>query len=190
MANSETNLSPPLQAQRLTAFSPIAGDNATRLILGSMPGIKSLEASHYYAHPRNLFWPVLAEVLRHPGLLTTTTGTSDALFQHRYTAIKAAGLALWDVLRHCERPGSLDSAIRPESITCNDFQHFFDQHPKIEHVLLNGKTAEKLFKRHVLPELSPTLPLQLHALPSTSPANASIPRQQKLDAWHAALTIN
>ena len=84
----------------LTSFPPIVNDAAHTLILGSMPGELSLQMSQYYAHPRNLFWPIMGEL----------GGFDPTLpYPERIAHIQRVGFALWDVLQHCEREGSLDS---------------------------------------------------------------------------------
>jgi len=159
---------------RLEGFPPIAADRAHTLILGSMPGSASLAAYEYYAHRRNLFWPIIGKVL----------GIDPALpYAERTRRLAATGFALWDVLGACRRRGSLDSNIEAESIEVNDFETFFATHPSIERVFCNGATAEQCFRRHVLPMVGERFALALRRLPSTSPANASIPYVLKLAAW-------
>lgn len=84
-------------------FNPITNQSAKILILGSMPGVKSLEANEYYAHPRNAFWPIMNAIFGFDAALPYT---------QRIAALKAANVALWDVLQQCERTGSLDSPQR------------------------------------------------------------------------------
>jgi double-stranded uracil-DNA glycosylase len=91
-------------APALAGFPPVIGSASTVLILGSFPGAASLEAGHYYAHPRNLFWPILGELLGQP--------LSQLGFAERYRIVVERGLAIWDVLSACRRDGSLDSGIR------------------------------------------------------------------------------
>lgn len=163
---------------RIRSFPPIADEHARILILGSMPGKESLRTGQYYAHPRNAFWPILGEL----------TGASPALpYETRARILKSAGIALWDVLASCMRPGSLDADIDPDSIHPNDFAAFFETHPHITRVYFNGAAAEQYFRKHALPQLA-QLPLQLQRLPSTSPANASLRYEQKLQAWQAILS--
>lgn len=157
----------------IRSFPPVAAPDARRLILGSMPGEASLNAGQYYAHPRNAFWRIMGDLL----------GAGPALpYPARLARLTAAGIALWDVVADCERRGSLDAAIVRESVQANDFRHFFVEHPGIEQVFFNGTAAEKLFRRHVLPGLD-GVPIELHRLPSTSPAHAARGYADKLAAW-------
>jgi double-stranded uracil-DNA glycosylase len=159
------------------SFPPIARADARLLILGSMPGQASLAAREYYAHPRNAFWPIMATLLGF---------AADSPYAERTCALRAASIALWDVLDSCKRPGSLDSAIVRQSTAVNDFAGFFRSHPEIHHVFFNGVTAESIFRKHVLskPDRSG---LTLVRLPSTSPAHAGLSRDAKLDQWRSIL---
>jgi hypoxanthine-DNA glycosylase len=157
-------------------FAPIADTRATVLILGSMPGQASLRVGQYYAHPRNAFWPILGALV----------GAGPALpYDSRIRALRAARLALWDVLASCVRESSLDADIEPDSVTPNDFVAFFAKHPKITRVYFNGRMAEQCYRRHVRSGFTRT-PLT-YLLPSTSPANASWSYARKLSAWHAVV---
>lgn len=140
-----------------------------------MPGIASLQAGQYYAHPRNGFWPVLEAVWGIP---------AAASYAARARAVKQAGIAVWDVLASCRRRSSLDSDIDPRSIVVNDFTGFFRGHPAIRAIAFNGGTAAQLFRRHVLPDLAaPLRELPMLQLPSTSPANARLTLADKRRAW-------
>ena len=158
----------------LQGLAPIAARDARVLILGSMPGAASLQAQRYYAHPRNHFWPIMGELV----------GADPVLeYAQRLECLRAAGVALWDVLDRCEREGSLDSAIRDDTAQVNDFAGFFRCHPQVRSVLFNGAKAQAAYAR-----LAPPLDsVRSHRLPSTSPANASVPFAKKLAAWRDAL---
>ncbi len=158
---------------RVSSFPPVAATDARVLVLGSMPGVASLNAQRYYAHPRNAFWPLMGELLGFDPQLEYTA---------RLDALKQAGVALWDVLGHCERRGSLDADIVAGSVIANDFGRFFKAHPRIGSVFFNGNTAALAFRRHVLPTLKAQT-LTFHTLPSTSPANAGISLARKRAAW-------
>jgi hypoxanthine-DNA glycosylase len=157
----------------IQSFPPIIGPNARILILGSIPGAASLAANEYYAHPRNLFWRIIADLLDIDPLLDYSSKTQ---------ALITAQIAVWDVMKSCYRPGSLDAAIDKQSIVANDFNALFKNHPQIQQVFFNGATAEQSFRRLVLPGLI-CLPLSLQRLPSTSPAHAAMSYQQKLAHW-------
>lgn len=165
---------------QIHSFPPIENPSATILILGSMPGMESLRAAQYYAHPRNVFWKIMGEL----------TGAAPELpYETRVEKLKSAGIALWDVLASCTRHSSLDADIEAESIIANDFVSFLKSHPNITHVFFNGAMAEQSFRKHVLPVLANRPPHYLR-LPSTSPAHASLRYEQKLEAWKLILRNN
>jgi hypoxanthine-DNA glycosylase len=153
------------------SFMPVGNADAKVLILGSMPGKKSLEQKQYYAHPLNSFWKIMGELAgAHPCLS----------YAERLDILKSFGIALWDVLAACKRETSQDAHIREES--ANGFTAFFASHPHITQVYFNGNKAEQCFNRlvrgkQVLP------PLQFQRLPSTSPAHAGMRYTDKLQAW-------
>jgi hypoxanthine-DNA glycosylase len=160
-------------------FPPIEDAAARVLVLGSLPGRKSLEMREYYAQPYNAFWRIMGELF----------GAGPALeYPARMVRLRAHGLAVWDVLAEGEREGSLDSAIVPASIVVNDFASFFEHHAQLELICFNGNTAAGLFRRKVLPGLKHEwAAIERRALPSTSPAYASLRFEQKLTRWREAL---
>jgi hypoxanthine-DNA glycosylase len=162
---------------RVASFPPIAAEDANVLVLGTMPGVASLRARQYYAHPRNAFWPIVARLLGF---------AADVAYAQRIERVIAARIAIWDVLESCLRPGSLDSEIIEATAIPNDFHTFFRAHPGIERICFNGAKAEALFRKRVSPYLMAT-PKQLVRLPSTSPANASLSLEQKMCVWRDAL---
>jgi hypoxanthine-DNA glycosylase len=162
----------------LFCFEPIADSNSEILILGSMPGQESLAAGQYYANRRNAFWKIMAELLGFD---------PDSSYETRAHELKAARIALWDVLQSCTRVGSLDAKIDANSITVNDFQSFFHTHNKIRTVFFNGAKAESTYRQYVLPTVG-TVPVSYVRLPSTSPAHASLSYEQKLHTWRSALS--
>ena len=157
----------------IQGFDPISDPDARILILGSMPGIASLEANQYYGHPRNAFWRIMGDVFG-AGL--------ELPYAERTAILKDQGVAVWDVLKLCHREGSLDSNIKDE--VPNDFAGFFVQHPRIERVVLNGGKAAKSFEKYVRP-LVPSLTVT--TAPSTSPAFAAMRYEAKLDLWRTAI---
>lgn len=162
------------------AFPPILGEHPRLLVLGSMPGEASLRLGQYYGHGRNAFWPIMQALLGIP---------ASADYAERASALRRAGIALWDVIAACERQGSLDSAIRAESIRVNDFRALLDEHPSIRCIAFNGGTAEREFDRHASPALRPAQQrIERLRLPSTSPAHAGMSFAAKLAAWRVLLT--
>ncbi|GBG13818.1 DNA-deoxyinosine glycosylase [Novimethylophilus kurashikiensis] len=155
------------------SFPPVARADAEILILGSMPGPLSLARQQYYAHPQNLFWPFMGEIFG---------AGPDKPYESRLELLQARGIALWDVLKECFRESALDADIVENSIIPNDFPAFFAEHPGIKRVFFNGSKAEQAFRRYVLPTLE-VESLELVRLPSTSPANASVTRENKLAEW-------
>jgi len=155
-------------------FPPICRSDAHTLILGSMPSRESLSRQKYYAHPRNSFWPIVSGLL---GITTTD-------YANRTQQVTEGGIAIWDVLQACTRHSSLDSDIDDRSIVTNDFRTFFEQHPGITRVFFNGAKAESVYLKHVLPGLpARQAEMSLQRLPSTSPANAGMTVERKLEKW-------
>jgi double-stranded uracil-DNA glycosylase len=154
------------------SFAPIWNTSARVLILGSMPGEASLLVGQYYAHPRNAFWAIMGKLC----------GAFQNLpYQERLECLQQAGIALWDVLEFCERPGSLDSAIVPKSAVVNPINGLLELMPEVRLVATNGGTATRLYKRHVKASV-PHI-----ALPSSSPAYASLNLEQKMGLWCEAI---
>jgi double-stranded uracil-DNA glycosylase len=157
------------------SFPPIASATSRVLILGTMPGIVSLRERQYYAHPQNAFWRIAG----------TIVGFDPASpYETRVDRMRAAGIAIWDVLQSCTRRSSLDSDIVPATAVPNDLPAFLAGHPQIRRICFNGAKAEALFARHVRPRLAGG-DIHYVRLPSTSPANASVPAATKLQAWQA-----
>jgi hypoxanthine-DNA glycosylase len=163
---------------RVHSFPPISDPASRVLILGSMPGKASLRAKQYYAHPQNAFWKILAALLEFD---------AAADYDLRVEAVRAHGIALWDVMKSCTRESSLDSDVVESSIVANDLSGFLRAHPRIDTVCFNGAKAEQSFHRHALPRFSGVQDLDLYRLPSTSPAHASLSFASKLAAWRAVL---
>lgn len=163
----------------ITGFPPVADSNAIILILGSMPSVQSLQAHQYYAHPRNSFWYIMTRLFN---------SDTELDYEHRKALLLKNRLALWDVLNTCQRKGSLDSSIKDETVVVNDFGRFFETHPMIKAVYFNGTRARQEYNKRVLPALKNQYPDITYArLPSTSPAMASLSREQKLQQWRAIL---
>jgi hypoxanthine-DNA glycosylase len=160
-------------------FPPIEGPRAAVLILGSLPGQKSLKMRQYYAQPQNGFWRIMGELF----------GAGPSLpYAGRLARLIECRVAVWDVLAAGERVGSLDSAIVSATAVSNDFAAFFERHREIERICFNGAKAADLYRRLVLPTLpARAAALETRLLPSTSPAHAARPFAVKLALWAEAL---
>lgn len=161
-------------ATRINSLAPLLTTDTRVLVLGSMPGNASLAKQQYYAHPQNVFWPIMAE------LFGFSAGLS---YQERTLQLMAQGVGIWDVLHSCERQGSLDSAIRAE--LANDFSQLLCANPTIRCLVFNGNKAATSFRKQVLPNLSDTECPTLLVMPSTSPAYAAMSFASKLSQWQA-----
>lgn len=156
-------------------FAPVARADARVLVLGSLPGRRSLETGRYYAHPGNAFWPIMQSLARAYGG-----------YEQRCRCLVDAGIAVWDVLHAAVRPGSLDSSISLNTAQANDFSSFFLRHPSIECIGFNGRKAAALFRRRVEPRLGSGLPPAC-LLPSTSAAHATLSVGDKTLIWRSML---
>ena len=159
-------------AERIYGFEPVWRADARMLILGSMPSVESLHQSFYYAHPRNAFWPMMAEILGE---------ASPETIEDKKAMLLCHRIAMWDTVGSCERVGSLDSAIRDPQP--NDFAALFRNCPDIRHIFFNGATAHQLYCRLVAREDAMR---SYHRMPSTSPAY-TLKYEIKKARWQAAL---
>lgn len=160
-------------------FKPVARADARVLVLGSIPGVASIRRQRYYAHDRNVFWPLM-EVLLGDG--------SSLDYPARLELVMDSGVALWDVLASATRSGSLDSAIIAGSEVPNDIIGFLHSHPDITHIFFNGAKAMSLFHRHFSKRIIPER-VELVQLPSTSPAHAAMNLNAKLQAWRVVVEV-
>lgn len=157
--------------QSIQSFPPLAGSKPAILILGSIPGRKSLEDREYYAHPSNQFWRILAALYSEP---VPEDYPAKKMFLQRRR------IALWDVLAACQRKASEDASIR--AALPNRIDQFLDSNPGIRKIVLNGKAAEKYFLKH----FAKSLDIPFCVMPSTSPAHAALNFETKLRAWKTA----
>ncbi len=155
------------------SFPPQVAADCRVLVLGTVPSVRSLALRQSYGHSQNLFWPFMGELF---------DAGPDLPYAERIARLHALGIGIWDVLHHCERPGSLDSAIVRASEVPNDIPALLAATPTIRAIVFNGAKAHQSFRRHLAERIDATN-VRLVALPSTSPANASMTRTDKLAAW-------
>lgn len=152
----------------INSFPPFVNSQTEILILGTMPGIASLEKQEYYAHQRNHFWKIMCTLLDNLPI--------SEVFQEKIQMLQAHKIGLWDVLENCERKGSLDIHIKNQKE--NDFETLFKGFPGITKLIFNGKESHKYFlKKFGLVE-----GITYYVMPSTSPAN-TMPFENKLKIW-------
>ena len=156
--------------QRLVGLGPVLARNTRLVVLGSFPGAASLAAQQYYAHPRNHFWPILSALFGIDLLALP--------YPKRLAQLRERGLGLWDVYASCNRVGSLDSAIQDPQL--NDLAGLRRRAPALSGVAHNGGESARVR------EVTQSLGVSVHRLPSTSPANASWSFERKLAAWRSA----
>ena len=155
--------------QVLQGLGPVLDARTRLVVLGSFPGVASLQAQQYYGHPRNHFWPILA------ALWKIDLARTD--YAQRIVVARAHGLGVWDVYASCRREGSLDSAI--EAPVLNDLAGLKLRAPGLRAIAHNGGESARAMPH------TRTLGVAVHRLPSTSPANASWSFERKLAAWRA-----
>ena len=158
------------EAKRKRSFPPIVDARARLLVLGTLPGEESLRRQEYYAHPRNLFWPIMFALFE---------AAPAGAYADRLAFVRDRGIALWDVCAACERDASADATIRAEEP--NTIDRLLDAYPEIGAVAFNGSGARRLYDRHFLRRPG----LAYLALPSTSPAHARLGFAEKLAQWTA-----
>ena len=164
----------------LRGLPPVIDQRARILILGSFPSTASLAAQQYYAHPQNLFWRIVGEVIEQP--------LREMSYVARCDSVKDAGIAIWDVFASCSREGSLDSAIRnavPNDLSVLQKSALATRRgssiPGLRRICFNGRMAASRIKE------VEAAGFDVVVLPSTSPANAGMRYEEKLARWREAL---
>lgn len=167
-------------------LAPVVGQGTQLLVLGSFPGVASLQAQAYYGHPRNQFWRLMGQVLTLPTL-------HELSYAQRLQALQDRGVGLWDVLTEAQRQGSLDSNIRAH--VTSDLPSLLATLPALRAVAFNGGTAARIGMKQLGPW---SARLQIFQLPSSSPA-FTLSFEQKCQVWlqlkavwgpyHGALTL-
>lgn len=157
------------------SFQPSIDLNSKILILGSMPGVKSLEEQQYYAHPQNRFWKLMGKFCYTPNL-------QEMNYQDKIQVLLKNKIALWDVIESCNRIGSLDTDIKNE--IPNNISGLLKQFPNIKGIILNGNKAYSAYKKHFSKLLKQ---YQCYKMPSTSPANAKYKLENLYEEWKIAV---
>lgn len=148
-------------------FIPLYSENSEILILGSFPSVKSQENKFFYGHTQNRFWPMIAEIFGEERPQTR---------EEKINLILGNNLAVWDVIESCDIVGSSDSSIK--NVVPNDLTRIIKE-TKIRKIFINGKTAEKFYKKYQ----AKVVDIPAVCLPSTSPANAVWSFERLKEAW-------
>lgn len=157
--------------ERIQSFPPIVDYQSRILILGSIPGVKSLEMQQYYAHPQNNFWRIIFNILDETYLLD---------YAERISFLKENRIALWDVIESCERKGSTDSTIKNEEE--NDIIGLLTNYPNIKAIFCNGQKSYKNLSKILKDKIN----IPVFILPSTSPLH-TISLEKKKEQWQKIL---
>ena len=156
----------------INSFPPFVNSSTEILILGTMPGVASLEKEEYYAHQRNHFWKIMHTLLDQLPI--------SEIFEEKIKLLQTNKIGLWDVLENCERKGSLDIHIKNHKE--NDFETLFKNFPSINKIVFNGKESHKYF----LKKFGQIEGITYYVMPSTSPAN-TMTFENKLKIWSSFL---
>ncbi|UOQ93898.1 DNA-deoxyinosine glycosylase [Halobacillus shinanisalinarum] len=154
------------------SLSPVIDKDAKVLILGSIPGNKSLETNQYYGNPRNHFWKIIFSVYEESGI-------ED--YEKKLSFLKEHEIALWDVIYSCQRKGSLDSNIRVE--VPNKLTELIHEHRQLKLVIFNGTKAYNTFKKHF--DMKMFTGVDFKKMPSTSPIPGRFNKtiEGKIEDW-------
>ncbi|KQS01971.1 DNA-deoxyinosine glycosylase [Sphingomonas sp. Leaf357] len=151
------------------SFPPVVDIDTRLLVLGSLPGDRSLAEARYYAHPQNQFWRLISAAI--------DRDIAGLRYEDRLAALRTARVGLWDVVASAVRPGSTDAAIR--DLVGNDLPGLIARLPNLRAIAFNGATAHRHGSRQLV-----AIGLPLIALPSSSPLH-TIGLDAKLTAWRA-----
>lgn len=151
-----------------TSFPPISNADTEVLILGTLPGDKSLKSGEYFAHPRNRFWRIISVITNNP---------VPQEYQEKLDLLNRTGIGVWNVLHKAHRKGSLDTAI--QNAVPNDIPGFIAQHKKLKVIGFDGLKAEALFDKYFTRRSD----LTYISLPGCSPANARFNLEALCEKW-------
>ncbi len=158
--------------KRISSFPPIVDRESKLLVLGTMPGVTSLQKYEYYGYPQNQFWKIMFTTFSQLPVPTD--------FEEKIALLRENNIAVWDVLQDCERQGSLDSKIKNHME--NDIPKLLKDHPQISRILFNGKESHRYFVR----AFGVIDGIEYFTMPSTSPAY-TLKFEEKLKIWQKAL---
>lgn len=130
--------------ERIYCFDPLIDNNSKFVIIGTLPGRKSLIRKQYYADENNLFWDIIYRVIDHDKFKSKLV-QEEFDYTTRCKFILAHKIGLWDILSSAKRQNSSDSKIYDERY--NDFPKFLKGYPSVTKLIFNGAKAFKYFKK-------------------------------------------
>lgn len=160
----------------LPGFAPEVGPEPAVLVLGTFPSVIARRERAYYANPQNAFWPIVEALFGIPRTLP---------YSERLDRLHARGIALWDTVDACRQEGSMDHSIRDPVLA--DIGGWIATQPTVGLIAVNGRTAERFLRRALAAHPVP-VSVRVEVLPSTSPANAAVPFEEKLRRWTVIAT--
>jgi hypoxanthine-DNA glycosylase len=156
---------------RKHSFPPVVDARTRLLVLGSLPGERSLAEQRYYAHPQNQFWALISAAIQRD--------IATLPYDERLATLRAARVGLWDVVASATRTGSTDAAMR--DIEGHDIAALAATLPELRAIAFNGGTA----LRHGVKQLGANAArYTIVALPSSSPLH-TVGIAAKHPAWAA-----
>jgi hypoxanthine-DNA glycosylase len=159
-------------SQTKLSFDPISNYETSILILGSMPGDKSLKLEEYYAHSGNRFWKIIS---------TITNSNLPITYSDKKELLLKSKIGIWDVAYKVKRKGSLDTNIKDEEP--NDLDNFLANHKSIKVIGFNGKKSEAIFDRFFTRKNE----IKYVSLLSTSSANSGFKFDAICEQWQQIL---
>lgn len=158
-------------AARKRCFDPVVDQHTRLLVLGSLPGDRSLMLNEYYGNRQNRFWMLMSEVTGVDFVRLGYAARLELLLEQR--------VGLWDVVAEAQRKGSLDSHIRDRSD--NDLLALLASLPDLTTIAFNGGTAARLGLK-ILGQHAARY--RIVQLPSSSPAH-TLAYAEKSRLWQA-----
>lgn len=146
-------------SERVKGFPPIIFEDSEVLLLGTLPGNKSLQQNFYYADPRNYFWKFFSKYSGH---------AKPHNMNEISKILKESKVALWDMydsgIRQNKQGKKTSNDLDIQQEIWNDIPALLTDYPNIKRVgIMGGKPYKKFQKRY------PSI--HTECLPSTSRLN-------------------
>lgn len=137
-----------------------------------MPSGQSLQKSEYYGNSRNQFWKIICSIFDE---------AFPSCYEDKVKLLAKNRVALWDVLKECDRIKSSDATIGNGAF--NDIPTLLNKYPQVTRIVLNGKKAKACFENI----FGAVMKIPYVYVPSSSSANARISLHEKICKWKRAI---